>query len=220
MKHRIMLLLLIVGFITFSVGMLWAYPITNSPNDGFEDYPAGYNQGGFTGGDPFAYYVNTGEFMDVYSGNNNNVGDVEDEIINWLNTYYPSYDTKDFTLLETTYAVTVDFYDYDGNLSTGATASGTYQVDTAIYSEGIEFYAVKASNAYALYYEKGGEDNGSWSTFDIWDAGYGGNSLDISHFTGYNGNNVPVPEPATMLLLGSGLLGLAGLGRKKFLKKR
>jgi hypothetical protein len=47
------------------------------------------------------------------------------------------------------------------------------------------------------------------------DDGSGG--IDIT--TDSENNTSPVPEPATILLLGSGLLGLASVGRKKFFNK-
>lgn len=47
---------------------------------------------------------------------------------------------------------------------------------------------------------------------------YGGNDWILMDNFSYNTQAAPVPEPATMVLLGLGLVGLAGIGRKKLQK--
>jgi len=51
-------------------------------------------------------------------------------------------------------------------------------------------------------------------TFDNWGTG----SMQLAFYL-TEGGAAPIPDPSTMLLLGSGLIGLAGYGRKKFFKK-
>jgi hypothetical protein len=60
------------------------------------------------------------------------------------------------------------------------------------------------------------ESWGYWNLNDLWKTA--GKTHELSNIKGYIGS-FSVNEPGTMLLLGFGLIGLAGLGRKRRLKK-
>jgi len=93
------------------------------------------------------------------------------------------------------HAITVWGYEYD---NTGY--KGVYVTDSDDNVTNLAYYPV------------------SWDSINNWwDLGGGYSGWAIKGVAALSPN--PIPEPGTLLLLGSGLLGLVGYGRKKFFKK-
>ena len=186
MKTRIVTVL--AGALLLFASASFAIPILNNPGDGFEDRGDG---------SVYSTYVNSGHFLYVEDGNNE--GSLANllAVQNALNAFLGT----NFILAK----------DPDVTLTSVNDLSGTWTVTPS--GDVLSFYAVKASNAYAMYQVIPSEGTGSWSTFDLWNAGHPGNDLEISHFTGYEGT--PVPEPGTVLLLGAGIFGLAVFQKRR-----
>ena len=201
--------ILAIALVVGLTGISGAVPILNDRGSGPEDTFAGLYS--------YGWYTNSGSLLGVISGNNNNNN------IEALEGWIEEKTGDSLELTKTTVSITN--YNASGEIITGASNTGTWEVTPA--GNTISFYAVKAGNHYAVYEEDPAQGDGSWSTYDLWKYGQdhdinglGGNGgLEVSHFTGYDPGTTPVPEPSTMLLLGTGILGLVTFGRKRLNKK-
>lgn len=88
--------------------------------------------------------------------------------------------------------------------------TGSWSIRTDAWDDFADLMIVlKAGNGFAAYLLDSliMPTSGTWNTHTVLDAG-------LSHMTIYGRDFDPIPEPATMVLLGFGLLGLAGVGRR------
>jgi hypothetical protein len=122
----------------------------------------------------------------------------------------PSYSLDNYLKVDGAYGK-----DVDNGITLHVTSSadkknGEWSITPSSY--GLGFYSVKGGPEYALYYVGPAQSSGLWTTDHLLNKG--GNIPDISHFSG-SVTSTPVPEPATMLLFGTGLAGLAAVVRRR-----
>lgn len=157
-------------------------------------------------------------YMFTAPGNitHNNYQTAEDLINNWFVTNNINYEA------ELEHLATYDLE--DDNVYSYPEESFTFSLETDnklgsfTSIEPVKFLSVKGGKQYAMYWYEVPVFEGTFSSSDLKVGN--GNIPAISHINLWTNNNTyndnQVPEPATLLLFGSGLIALAAIKRKQY----
>jgi hypothetical protein len=144
-----------------------------------------------------ALMFNSGHFEGIYSGNENDY-DLASLLGYGSSLSFSKYDV-DEDKITGSFNITIEDLTEEGDPNQWGSFSSDYN---------LVGYTLKGGNNFALYSLNPAIAFGYWNTEHLENGG--GQIPDLSHFIGGGVPPAPVPEPSTMLLLGTGLVGLIG----------
>jgi hypothetical protein len=206
------IIVIVIAYFMATVATGMADPLKLSGASGYtiydrsvvtDEWNSSYGGYSSTGGDYTGFYLGT-----IRGNYDEEATDLENLISHYLGSSYEIYSFARVAAESTetssgAFSVTYDEPDEDGE-----SFSGTWSTVDSDPAVAVNFYTIKGSNEFSLYYVDPALQSGKWVTYHLLNGG--SNVPGVSHISA-SMIPAPVPEPATMFLMGVGITGLIGL---------